>query len=168
MGCPLFNPIWISPKLQDFTFQADPRFSSKNPTKKVNPAAGTWSSHFLAQIASPPHLQRPLKKVCKVLLGFGCSWFLLQFTVVLIAFWYFLYNPDGQNPENFRIFSCKELKSATNGFHSSNKLGEGGFGSVYKVFLSPATSNSAYIETSYIYVCVYIYINCRVTAKLSP
>ncbi|KAM2566355.1 hypothetical protein TB2_009295 [Malus domestica] len=39
---------------------------------------------------------------------------------------------DGQNPENFRIFSCKELKSATNGFHSSNKLGEGGFGSVYK------------------------------------
>ncbi|TQD69518.1 hypothetical protein C1H46_044949 [Malus baccata] len=67
---------------------------------------------------------------------------------------------DGQNPENFRIFSCKELKSATNGFHSSNKLGEGGFGSVYKVFLSPATSNSAYIETSYIYdlcVCLYTY-----------
>ncbi|KAM1050793.1 hypothetical protein ACFX2I_032370 [Malus domestica] len=39
---------------------------------------------------------------------------------------------DGQIPDNLRIFSCKELKSATNGFHSSNKLGEGGFGSVYK------------------------------------
>ena len=43
-------------------------------------------------------------------------------------------NPDGQDQENFRIFSCKELKSATNGFHASNKLGEGGFGSVFKVF----------------------------------
>lgn len=39
---------------------------------------------------------------------------------------------DGENQESFRIFSSKELKSATNGFHSSKKLGEGGFGSVYK------------------------------------
>ncbi|CAL9002328.1 unnamed protein product [Prunus brigantina] len=39
---------------------------------------------------------------------------------------------DGENQESFRIFSSKELKSATNGFHSSKKLGEGGFGAVYK------------------------------------
>ncbi|KAK7842144.1 cold-responsive protein kinase 1 [Quercus suber] len=37
-----------------------------------------------------------------------------------------------QNPENFRVFSYNELRSATNGFHSSAKIGEGGFGSVYK------------------------------------
>lgn len=36
------------------------------------------------------------------------------------------------NQENFRVFSSNELKSATGGFHSSNKIGEGGFGSVYK------------------------------------
>ncbi|XP_062003769.1 putative serine/threonine-protein kinase isoform X2 [Rosa rugosa] len=46
---------------------------------------------------------------------------------------------DGQDQENFRIFSCKELKSATNGFHASNKLGEGGFGSVYKGKLKDGT-----------------------------
>ncbi|KAK9920897.1 hypothetical protein M0R45_029435 [Rubus argutus] len=46
---------------------------------------------------------------------------------------------DGENEENFRIFSSKDLKSATNGFHSSNKLGEGGFGSVYKGKLRDGT-----------------------------
>ncbi|KAK9985501.1 hypothetical protein SO802_030452 [Lithocarpus litseifolius] len=39
---------------------------------------------------------------------------------------------EEQNPENFRVFSHNELRSATNGFHSSAKIGEGGFGSVYK------------------------------------
>ena len=31
------------------------------------------------------------------------------------------------------IFNFKDLASATNNFHSSNKLGQGGFGPVYKV-----------------------------------
>ncbi|XP_024023471.1 putative serine/threonine-protein kinase [Morus notabilis] len=34
--------------------------------------------------------------------------------------------------QNVNAFSYNELKSATNGFRSSNKIGEGGFGSVYK------------------------------------
>lgn len=41
-------------------------------------------------------------------------------------------NPGEQNQENFRVYSYNELKSATNDFHTSNKVGEGGFGSVYK------------------------------------
>lgn len=35
--------------------------------------------------------------------------------------------------QNVHAFSFDELKVATNGFRSSNKIGEGGFGSVYKV-----------------------------------
>lgn len=34
------------------------------------------------------------------------------------------------------LFDFDDLVTATNNFHSSNKLGQGGFGSVYKVFLS--------------------------------
>ncbi|KAK9936338.1 hypothetical protein M0R45_013186 [Rubus argutus] len=39
---------------------------------------------------------------------------------------------DGNLPENVRDFSYNELRSATNNFHASNKIGRGGFGIVYK------------------------------------
>lgn len=35
--------------------------------------------------------------------------------------------------EDFRVFAYNELKAASQSFHPSNKIGEGGFGSVYKV-----------------------------------
>ncbi|CAK9187427.1 unnamed protein product [Ilex paraguariensis] len=45
----------------------------------------------------------------------------------------------GQTTKNFHVFSYKELKAATNGFRSSNKIGEGGFGTVYKGRLGDGT-----------------------------
>ncbi|CAK9178189.1 unnamed protein product [Ilex paraguariensis] len=48
-------------------------------------------------------------------------------------------NTGGQTTQNFPVFSYKELKAATNGFHSSNKIGEGGFGTVYKGRLGDGT-----------------------------
>ncbi|KAK6127976.1 hypothetical protein DH2020_038278 [Rehmannia glutinosa] len=38
---------------------------------------------------------------------------------------------QGKNDSKWRIFSLKELQLATNNFNYDNKLGEGGFGSVY-------------------------------------
>ncbi|KAE9619714.1 putative protein kinase RLK-Pelle-DLSV family [Lupinus albus] len=43
------------------------------------------------------------------------------------------------NDGNFRVFTYKELKSATDNFHASEKVGEGGFGSVYKGRLRDGT-----------------------------
>ncbi|XP_020538125.1 putative serine/threonine-protein kinase isoform X2 [Jatropha curcas] len=40
--------------------------------------------------------------------------------------------PGEQIPENLQIFSFQQLDIATHGFSSSNKIGEGAFGSVYK------------------------------------
>lgn len=37
----------------------------------------------------------------------------------------------GKKQQTWRVFSLKELHSATNNFNYDNKLGEGGFGSVY-------------------------------------
>ncbi|KAF5737577.1 hypothetical protein HS088_TW13G00462 [Tripterygium wilfordii] len=44
-----------------------------------------------------------------------------------------------QTHENLRLFSYDELKIATDNFSASNKIGEGGFGSVYKGFLQDGT-----------------------------
>lgn len=37
----------------------------------------------------------------------------------------------GGGNSSWRMYTYKELHAATNGFHDDNKLGEGGFGSVY-------------------------------------
>lgn len=43
-----------------------------------------------------------------------------------------LYRKDeSKKRATWRVFSLKELQSATNNFNYDNKLGEGGFGSVY-------------------------------------
>ena len=41
--------------------------------------------------------------------------------------------PVVQILQSVHAFSYNELKIATNGFRASNKIGEGGFGAVYKV-----------------------------------
>ncbi|GAB4831216.1 hypothetical protein Ancab_005226 [Ancistrocladus abbreviatus] len=42
---------------------------------------------------------------------------------------------EGQLVENFRHFSYDEIRAATNDFHFRNKIGRGGFGTVYKGIL---------------------------------
>lgn len=43
--------------------------------------------------------------------------------------------PFGSDVPNLEAFSFAKIKAATNNFSSENKLGEGGFGPVYKVVL---------------------------------
>ena len=44
-------------------------------------------------------------------------------------------NKDGQASHELQIFSFESISVATSNFSSENKLGEGGFGLVYKVSL---------------------------------
>ncbi|CAK8539540.1 unnamed protein product [Lathyrus sativus] len=42
-----------------------------------------------------------------------------------------------ENEHNFRVFTVQELVNATNGFNKMLKIGEGGFGKVYRGTISP-------------------------------
>uniref|UniRef100_A0A3Q7HYC9 Protein kinase domain-containing protein n=1 Tax=Solanum lycopersicum TaxID=4081 RepID=A0A3Q7HYC9_SOLLC len=52
-----------------------------------------------------------------------------------IPYEYQILKTGGQISQNFTVYSYSELKAATHGFRASNKIGEGGFGSVYKLGL---------------------------------
>lgn len=56
-----------------------------------------------------------------------------------------LYEEKGQN---LRVFSFSELKHATNGFNRVLKIGEGGFGSVYKGRIKPVCGKGDPIEVA--------------------
>lgn len=43
-----------------------------------------------------------------------------------------------ERAHNLRVFELNELRNATNDFNRMLKIGEGGFGSVYKGFVKPA------------------------------
>jgi len=48
-------------------------------------------------------------------------------------FFFFFFRNDEKKKRDYpwEIYSLKELLRATNNFHQDNKIGEGGFGSVY-------------------------------------
>lgn len=72
-----------------------------------------------------------------ILMVFMFILFSVALSSSLLAYRYSYYNLlcgfEGNLPENVRDFSYNELRSATNNFHASNKIGRGGFGIVYKV-----------------------------------
>ena len=49
-------------------------------------------------------------------------------------------NNDRQASHDLQIFSFDSISAATNNFSTENKLGQGGFGPVYKVCLSLSLS----------------------------
>jgi len=63
----------------------------------------------------------------------GSLSFFLVFHFIISSWLLSLQKPGEQSHGNLRLFSSNELEIATQNFSSSNKIGEGGFGCVYKV-----------------------------------
>ena len=51
----------------------------------------------------------------------------------------------GSDASHLQVFKFANIKAATNNFSSANKLGEGGFGPVYKVDNLYMVNKSAYL-----------------------
>ncbi|KAI3717212.1 hypothetical protein L1987_68682 [Smallanthus sonchifolius] len=81
-----------------------------------------------------------------VYIGVGIGVSLLIFLILAVLWWKKCYKGRKTNDKDFEgmelktiSFSLKQLKIATDNFNASNKIGEGGFGAVYKGTLRDGT-----------------------------
>jgi hypothetical protein len=58
---------------------------------------------------------------------------------------------EGRNPE-FTIYDISQVLEATNNFSESNKLGQGGFGPVYKVYMNTPVLKEKKNRTSALHI----------------
>ncbi|XP_076923015.1 putative leucine-rich repeat receptor-like serine/threonine-protein kinase At3g14840 [Bidens hawaiensis] len=87
------------------------------------------------------------KKSNKALyIGLGVGVPFLVFLILIVSWWKKCFKTRKKKDKDFEgmelktlSFSFKQLKTATNNFNASNKIGEGGFGAVYKGTLSDGT-----------------------------
>ncbi|KAK8959012.1 putative LRR receptor-like serine/threonine-protein kinase [Platanthera guangdongensis] len=94
----------------------------------------------------PPQDHTELRKATKVVIGISTSVFGLIF--LALAIWWrkrcikrnAMYKDLRAHDLPIGLFQLRQLKAATRNFHPSNKIGEGGFGPVYKGFLSDGTT----------------------------
>ena len=57
-----------------------------------------------------------------------------------------MYSAEADDMEMVDLFDISTLRAATGNFDESNKLGEGGFGKVYKVLFEEACQGNFWIE----------------------
>ncbi|GMH29851.1 hypothetical protein Nepgr_031694 [Nepenthes gracilis] len=86
------------------------------------------------------------KKVVKIVLGAVTSFLGLLFIVFGIIWWKHRSEDSISREQELKgldlkagLFTFRQLKAATDNFHADNKIGEGGFGSVYKGTLLDGT-----------------------------
>ncbi|KAL0918506.1 hypothetical protein M5K25_010515 [Dendrobium thyrsiflorum] len=141
-----------------------PTFSARtfnivgNPLICGNNSMSNCSSFSLGPISySPDDLnaqsQRGGARSRRIIIAFAASVGSLLIVVVVVAmilWWHFRYNQqiffdlnEQYDPElhfgHLKRYSFKELRLATNNFHSRNVLGKGGYGIVYKGYLRDGT-----------------------------
>ncbi|KAL5577713.1 hypothetical protein UlMin_019412 [Ulmus minor] len=100
-------------------------------------AAVHAASDFTPTVTGIPQMSRK-KKTRGLIIGVAVS-VVVVVLILLLVIIYMRTKSDDDGEEGFRgigsrphTFSYAELRAATEDFHSSNKLGEGGFGDVYK------------------------------------
>ncbi|XP_050368366.1 probable LRR receptor-like serine/threonine-protein kinase At1g07650 [Argentina anserina] len=118
-------------------------WSGKGTTR--SPRRGTYGP-LISAISINSDFRPPLDKKTKALIVVGASLLCLTLLILGIIWWKGCPNSKTSRERVLRgldlqtgYFTFRHIKAATNNFDATNKIGEGGFGSVYKGILLDGT-----------------------------
>ncbi|KAH9571933.1 hypothetical protein CY35_02G119900 [Sphagnum magellanicum] len=143
------NPSWESGIYSPVLLGGNPCcniVTSENPTPHQQQNCRYNSSTILIDIYGPHELR---KKLVWILSTISLSIVFLSGIIFIIIYWKYHKNmlalreiqrEFAKQQVQPILYSYNELKVATKDFHPSNKLGEGGFGAVYKGILLDGTN----------------------------
>ncbi|KAK1556237.1 hypothetical protein Q3G72_001112 [Acer saccharum] len=147
----LINQTTVGRRVFDIYIQETLRWKDFNIKEQANGTGkGTASIPFdgyHGPLISAISVSREPKKpsILYIVVGVVASVLCLVFSIMVFFFWR-RYSRNKRRRRDLKrldlqtgTFTFKQLKAATNNFNSTNKLGEGGFGSVYKGQLSDGT-----------------------------
>ncbi|KAJ4703723.1 putative Kinase [Melia azedarach] len=109
------------------------------------PKGGVYGPLISAVSMMDPNFKQENKTV-SVVIGVAAGFSLILLVLGIIGWKFYFRNTRGQEKDSFKIsdlqtisFTLKQIKAATNNFDPVNKIGEGGFGPVYKGVLADGT-----------------------------
>ncbi|KAL3733927.1 hypothetical protein ACJRO7_023303, partial [Eucalyptus globulus] len=102
---------------------------------------------LISAISVYPGFDPPASKSAGTVAGILAAIVFVVFLILVILWWRGCLGRKDKMAQDLRglalqigLFTLRQIKAATNNFDAANKIGEGGFGSVYKGFLSDGTT----------------------------
>ncbi|KAK3424567.1 hypothetical protein EUGRSUZ_F01359 [Eucalyptus grandis] len=158
LGRRAFN-IYIQGKLvwKDFNIEIEAGGVGKEGTLEIRfywagkgttaiPDRGVYGP-LISAISVYPGFDPPASKSAGTVAGILAAIVFVVFLILVILWWRGCLGRKDKMAQDLRglalqigLFTLRQIKAATNNFDAANKIGEGGFGSVYKGFLSDGTT----------------------------
>ncbi|KAK3424565.1 hypothetical protein EUGRSUZ_F01357 [Eucalyptus grandis] len=102
---------------------------------------------LISAISVDPGFDPPASKSAGTVAGILAAIVFVVFVIPVVLWWRGCLGRKDKMAQDLRglalqigLFTLRQIKAATNNFDAANKIGEGGFGSVYKGFLSDGTT----------------------------
>ncbi|XP_060974754.1 probable LRR receptor-like serine/threonine-protein kinase At1g53430 [Cannabis sativa] len=141
------KPVVVSDKTLEIRLQWTGKGTRNVP--KIGSYGSLISAISVEPYNKPPNQEKEIesrKSNTKLIIVGAVSSFCLLLIALAILWWKYYFGSNDSRKEVLRgldlqtgFFTFKQIKAATNNFDAANKIGEGGFGSVYKGVLLDGT-----------------------------
>ncbi|KAI9198232.1 hypothetical protein LWI28_012102 [Acer negundo] len=122
------------------------RFNWAGKGTTSTPKRGVYGPLVSAISVEDPNFKPGKKNIASIVVGVVAGFCVLVLVLGILYWKYYVRTKSGKQTDlkgldlQTNSFTLKQIKAATNNFDSLNKIGEGGFGPVFKGLLSDATN----------------------------